>query len=128
MAEIYQFHFTCDGINQNYIGCEIEKDSDKIEYDGEYMIYYIENYSYNEEEIEDWGLTKLKTKHIYSKQEKMTYTFLIIMVSIVFLIISYFFQGPKDFNMLDESNQNSIQYFPKMQINNLIDADGKTLI
>jgi hypothetical protein len=92
------------------------------------MIYYIENYSYNEEEIEDWGLTKLKTKHIYSKQEKMTYTFLIIMVSIVFLIISYFFQGPKDFNMLDESNQNSIQYFPKMQINNLIDADGKTLI
>ena len=58
----------------------------------------------------------------------MTYTFLIIMISIVFLIISYFFQGPKDFNMLDESNQNSIQYFPKKQINNLIDADGKALI
>ena len=127
VAEIYQFHFTCDGINQNYIGCEIEKDSDKIEYDGEYMIYYIENYSYNEEEIEDWGLTKLKTKHIYSKKERTTYTLLVLMVSIVFLIISYIFQGQRDINVFGESNQKSVHYFPR-KLNYLIDADGKTLI
>jgi glycerophosphoryl diester phosphodiesterase len=127
VAEIYQFHFTCDGTNQHYIGCEIEKDSDKIEYDGEYIIYYIENYSYNEEEIEDWGLTKLKTKHIYSKKERTTYTLLVLMVSIVFLIISYIFQGQRDINVFGESNQKSVHYFPR-KLNYLIDADGKTLI
>jgi glycerophosphoryl diester phosphodiesterase len=92
-AECYLYNFTCYGANQNLVNCDIEKDDDKIEYDGEYVIYYLENYSFNEEEIEDFNLMKLKKKHVYTKQEKITYTFIIIFVSLVFLFSSYSFQN-----------------------------------
>ena len=105
-AECYQFNFYCDGNDQNFIGCEIEKDSDKIEYNGEYEIYKLENYSFNEEEIEDYGLSKLKVRHIYTKQERMTYTIIIIIISFVFLCCSYYFQ--------DRSN-NEIIYTERRQ-------------
>ena len=49
------------------------------------------------------------------------------MVSIVFLIISYIFQGQRDINVFGEANQKSVHYFPR-KLNYLIDADGKTLI
>ena len=93
VAEIYKYNFSCYGSNQHIINCEIDKDSNKIEYDGEYEIYYLENYSFNEEEITDWGLMKLKAKHVYNRHEKFTYTTIIIFVSLVFLITSYSMQN-----------------------------------
>ena len=129
VAESYQFEFYCDGINQHIINCEIEKDDDKIEFKGEYVIYYLQNYSYNEEEIEDWNLSKLKTKHIYSKQEKMMYTFLIILISIVFLFSSYSMQSQRDFNFSggkkDSINKQPLKAFKKF--NFLTDAEGNKL-
>ena len=129
VAESYQFEFYCDGINQHIINCEIEKDDDKIEFKGEYVIYYLQNYSYNEEEIEDWNLSKLKTKHIYSKQEKMMYTFLIILISIVFLFSSYSMQSQRDFNFSggkkDSINKQPLKALKKF--NFLTDAEGNKL-
>ena len=89
VAECYIFDFTCKGLGQNYINCEIEKTKDKVEYKGEYVIYKFDNYSYNEEEIEDFNLMKLKNKRIYSKTEKIIYTFFITIIS--FALFYYLF-------------------------------------
>ena len=70
VAECYLFDFICEGSGQNFINCKIEKTEDKIEYNGEYVIYKFDNYSYNEEEIEDFNLMKLKYKHLYNKKRK----------------------------------------------------------
>lgn len=130
VAECYQFNFVCEGTNQNFIGCEIEKDSEKIEFDGEYVIYYLENYSYNEEEIEDFNLSKLKTKHLYSKHEKIIYTIFVIGISLVFLVSSYKVQ--KKVNLHYYSETKKLKTMPlktiKREFNLLIDADGNKLI
>ena len=102
-AECYQYNFTCYGESQNYINCDIEKDADKIEFNGEYVIYYLQNYSFNEEEIEDFNLMKLKTKHIYTPQERIAYTCIIIFVSFIFLCVSYSIQGKMNINTFSES-------------------------
>ena len=81
VADAYIFEFICEGSGLNFLNCEIEKSKDKIEYDGEYVIYKFDNYSFNEEEIEDFDLMKLKYKHLYSTKEKIIYTFLIIIIS-----------------------------------------------
>ena len=132
VAECYQFNFVCEGSNHNFIGCEIEKDSDKIEYDGEYVIYYLENYSYNEEEIEDFQLSKLKTKHLYSKHEKIVYTFFVIVISLVFLISSYIVQKDKQniFYYYVETKKSKSFSTKKInkKLNLLYDADGNKLI
>ena len=130
VAECYQFNFVCEGNNQNYIGCEIEKDSEKIEFDGDYIIYYLENYSYNEEEIEDYNLSKLKTKHLYSKHEKIIYTIFVIGISLVFLISSYHAQKKGNANYYGETKKQKVMSLKniKWEINSLIDADGNKLI
>ena len=81
VADCYIFDFTCEGLGQNYIKCKIEKDEDKVVFNGEYVIYKFDNYSFNEEEITDFNLMKLKYRHMYSYSEKIVYTFLIIIIS-----------------------------------------------
>ena len=130
VAEAYQFNFVCPGINQNFIGCEIEKDPEKIEFDGEYVIYKLENYSYNEEEIEDFNLSKLKTKHLYSKQEKIIYSIFVIGISLVFLISSYNVQNKVNLKYFSDTKK--LKTLPlktiKREYNLFIDADGNKLI
>ena len=129
VAESYQYNFICEGNNQHFLTCEIEKDSNKVEFKGEYVIYYIENYSYNEEEIEDWGLNKLKSKHIYSKQERIIYTFLVIAISLIFLLSSYYVQNGKDSNAFDEPKRKKINFLNiKKKMHSLTDADGNKLM
>ena len=83
VADCYIYDFICEGSGLNFLNCKIEKTRDKIEYNGEYVIYKFDNYSFNEEEIEDFDLMKLKYKHLYTKREKIFYTFLIIIISFV---------------------------------------------
>lgn len=95
VAKCYQYDFICEGNNHHSINCEIQKDPDKVEYNGKYVIYYLENYSMNEEEIEDYNLSKLRTKHIYTKRERILYTLVVIVVSMTFFTIFYYFQDKK---------------------------------
>lgn len=108
VAECYKYNFTCYGTNKHIVNCDIEKDKDKIEYNGEYVIYYLENYSYNEEEIEDWNLMKLKKKHVYTSQEKITYTFMIIVISLIFLSSSYSVQNKINMHIFSQSKLKTI--------------------
>ena len=131
VAECYQYNFICEGNNQHFLTCDIDKDSDKIKFEGEYIIYYIENYSYNEEEIEDWGLNKLKSKHIYSKQERITYTIFVILISLIFLSSSYYIQNKTDANVYGETKQknNRIHFLKRStKMNVLTDIDGNKLM
>ena len=45
----YQFNFKCIGNNNNFINCKILKnEKNKIQFNGKYRIYSIDNYSFNE--------------------------------------------------------------------------------
>ena len=94
-ADIYIFDFICEGIGQNYINCKIEKDDNKIEFNGNYAIYNLENYSFNEEEIEDFNLMKLKYRHIYSNQEKAIYYSILIFITFCIIYYSYPYMNEK---------------------------------
>ena len=96
VANCYLFNFICEGSGQNLINCKILKPEDKINYHGEYVIYKFENYSYNEEEIEDFNLMKLKNKHIYNTKEKICYTFLTTIIS--FVLFYYFYSYQNNYN------------------------------
>ena len=98
VAECFIFDFICEGIGENYINCNIDKNKDKIEYNGDYVIYKFDNYSFNEEEIEDFNLMKLKYRHIYSNQEKIIYTILIIVISFFIFYYIYPYLDNKNFN------------------------------
>ena len=95
VADIYIFDFICEGIGQNYINCKIEKDDNKIEFNGNYVIYNLENYSFNEEEIEDFNLMKLKYRHIYSNQEKAIYYSILIFITFCIIYYSYPYMNEK---------------------------------
>ena len=52
VAECYLYDFNCKGNNKYYISCKIIKDNkEKVEYEGKYEIYYLENYSLNKEQV-----------------------------------------------------------------------------
>ena len=90
VAECYKYNFSCEGKNQNYINCIIHKDKEKIPYNGDYEIYFLENYSFNEEELEDINIKQLNVRHFYSLKEKIGFTCILLLVSIIFLIICYY--------------------------------------
>ena len=92
VANSYLFDFICTGIGYNFINCQIQKNKTKIEFDGEYVIYKVDNYSYSEEEITDWNLMKLKNRHIYSSQEKIIYTFIILIISFALFYYIYLYE------------------------------------
>ena len=93
VAECYKYNFTCEGNNKNYLNCIIHKDKDKLSYNGEYIIYFLENYSFNEEEIEDLNLEQLHPRHFYSQNEKMGFSLILVLVSVIFLSVCYYYQG-----------------------------------
>ena len=95
VAESYIFDFICEGIGQNYINCKIEKNDKKIEFNGNYAIHNLENYSFNEEEIEDFNLMKLKYRHIYSNQEKAIYYSILIFITFCIIYYSYPYMNEK---------------------------------
>ena len=53
VAKCYQYNFICMGINKNYVNCKINKNElNKVKYNGNYTVYYLDNYSLNKKKIE----------------------------------------------------------------------------
>jgi hypothetical protein len=102
VAECYQYNFTCEGNSKNYINCIIHKDKGKIPYSGDYEIYFLENYSFNEEEIADLNLTQLNVRHFYSPKEKLGFTSILLLVSIIFLSVCYYSQSSNTMFIFNE--------------------------
>ena len=93
VADCFVFDFVCEGLGQNYINCVIDKNSDKVEYNGNYVFYKFGNYSYNDEEITDWNLMKLRYKHIYSNKETIFYTVVVTIISFISFFSLYSYQN-----------------------------------
>ena len=80
VANFYLFDFICKGNNRNYLKCLIiKKNKDKLLYKGNYIIYSLENYSFNPD--------KIKTILNNTKIEK--YKIIFYLILIVFLIKIY---------------------------------------
>ena len=103
VAECYKYNFTCEGKNKNFINCIIHKDKGKVPYDGDYEIYFLENYSFNEEELADINLSQISVRHFYSLKEKIGFTCILLLVSIIFLTICYYSQRNNKTFIFNES-------------------------
>ena len=95
VAEPYQLNFICNGIGNYTVDCSIQKDEeDKIEFRGNYSIYYLEDYSLNEFETEERIEHSEEGQNFvhYMYDEKFPYLIIccIIIFVIIVLIIGYF--------------------------------------
>ena len=54
VAEYYHYNFTCLGTDNYTVNCTIDKD-ENVKFEGNYSIYYLEDYSLNEFETEERG-------------------------------------------------------------------------
>ena len=82
VAECYQYSFICEGMNNRYVKCRIQKnDENKIEFKGNYTIYSLEGYSLNPDEV----MKKIDAK----KLEQRVYFYILvgIFVFIIFMIM-----------------------------------------
>ena len=81
VAKCYQYNFICMGINKNYVNCKINKNElTKVKYNGNYTVYYLENYSLNKKKIEILNKNKYFDAFIF---------YLIIIILIVLFKASY---------------------------------------
>ena len=87
VPECYQFNFVCHGKGGYNVKCEIEKDEDKVEYNGKYCIYALEDYSFNEFETEQRTESE-ETYYEYIVEKKNPY--FIICIIIIALVICGF--------------------------------------
>jgi len=87
VAECYQYNFVCNGNGTLRVDCKIEKDDeDKVPFNGPYIIYSLDDYSYNKNRYEE-KLNEHKNK-IY--KDIFFYSCVIIM-GIIIIIISYIY-------------------------------------
>ena len=83
VAECYQYNFVCRGNNSYSVKCQIIKDDDKVEFNGNYTIYSLEGYSLNAEQID-------KKLNMKKRMEKIRISVLVIgFLIIIILIIIY---------------------------------------
>ena len=86
--ECYQYPFVCHGNDGYTVNCRIEKEEeDKVEYNGKYCIYALEDYSLNEFETETRTEPE-ETYYEYIVEKKNSY--LIICCIIIVLVICGF--------------------------------------
>ena len=103
VAEYYQFNFTCEGKDNFTVDCLIEKNESKVEFRGNYCIYYLEDYSLNEFETEERGDLddfdgdddgnggeENYVEYIVEKKRPYLLIFCVITVIIICLVILYF--------------------------------------
>ena len=95
VAEPYQLNFICNGIGNYTVDCSIQKEEeDKIQFRGNYSIYYLEDYSLNEFETEERIEHSEEGQNFvhYMYDEKFPYLIIccIIIFIIIVLIIAYF--------------------------------------
>lgn len=87
VAECYQYNFICRGNNSYSVKCQIIKDEkeEKVEFNGSYIIYSVEGYSLNPEEIDKKFNLKKKMKRFYITV--CVIAFLIILLAIIIYVI-----------------------------------------
>ena len=87
VAECYQYNFKCNGNGNFIVDCKIDKDDEsKVPFNGTYIIYSLDDYSYNRNKYEE-KLQEHKKK-IY--KDIFFYSCLIIIL-IIIIIISYIY-------------------------------------
>jgi hypothetical protein len=113
VAECYQYNFYCNGNNSHYVDCQIEKDDeDKVQFDGKYCIYSLEDYSLNEfelkekleEEYNDGGYLE----YIVEKKTSYFFVFIIIIIILIVLAILYFakWRNENSYNAIRNTDNN----------------------
>lgn len=81
VANYYLFDFICKGNNRHYLKCLIIKENkDKLVYKGNYLIYSLENYSFNPEQLQIFLNNEKKEKYIFF--------FYIILICIIIIKIN----------------------------------------
>ena len=106
VAEIYKFNFICEGNNSYTINCIIQKnDENKIEYNGDYIIYSLEGYSLNYNEI----MKKIN----HNKNMKRFFNCILSLAIIIIVIIGIvFFIQRRRRNRFNEIKINDNEYIP----------------
>ena len=93
VAEIYQLNFICLGIGNFTVDCKIQKDEeDKLLFKGNYSIYYLEDYSFNEYETEEranYHEDENIVEYMYEQKFPYLLTFCIIIFVIIVILIIY---------------------------------------
>jgi hypothetical protein len=88
VANYYLFDFICKGNNRHYLKCLIvNKNKDKLLYKGNYLIYSLENYSFNPEKLEIFLYNEKKEKYIF-----FFYIILILKYRDIFLSLIFFYK------------------------------------
>ena len=87
VPECYQYTFVCPGHDGYTVNCRIEKEEDKVEYNGKYCIYALEDYSLNEFETEE--RTEPQETYYEFIVEKKNYSVLICCIIIVLVICGF---------------------------------------
>ena len=96
VAECYQYNFICIGNNLYTVNCKILKnEEDKVEFKGNYIVYSLEDYSLNPEEV-------LIRKNKKRNKKIATYTFVLILILIIICIMIYLikFRNKDKFNKI----------------------------
>jgi hypothetical protein len=91
--EIYQYKFYCDGNDKFEVDCYIDRDDKKIiKFNGNYSVYYVENYSmYIDPKIENETLSfKLGNQRSMSNMSNIAFVISIIFISLAFIVILYY--------------------------------------
>ena len=103
VAEYYLYNFTCLGTDNYTVNCTIDKD-ENVKYEGNYSIYYLEDYSLNEFETEergdfddddgdddDHGIGDNNyVEYIVEKKTPYFLIFCIVIIIIICLVVLYF--------------------------------------
>ena len=78
VAECYQYNFICKGNNSYSVKCQIVKDENKVEFNGNYTIYSVEDYSFNPEEID---------KKLNLNKRMKTFSIILLVIAFIIIII-----------------------------------------
>ena len=115
-TECYQYSFVCHGNGSHFVDCKIEKDAeDKVQYNGKYSIYYVEDYSLNEFEFEehiqeDEDKDEPYIEYIVEKKTSYFIVFVVIIIIIIILAFLYFckWRNENYYNVIRNTDNNYI--------------------
>ena len=85
VAECYQYNFVCHGEGTYRVNCKIEKDDEnKVPFNGTYIIYSLDDYSYNKYKYED----KLH-EHKTQLYKDIFFYSCVVIIAIIIIVVSY---------------------------------------
>ena len=109
VAECYQYNFKCNGHGNFKVDCKIDKDDEsKVPFNGSYIIYSLDDYSYNRNKYEE----KLQEQKNKVYKDIFFYSCLII-IAIIIIIISYiYYYNWKNGNFYTSIRNTDNNYMP----------------